>query len=76
MMTIPISISRNGRHQIGNCAIAITLQEITDHERVSVGIVGDIQVVFSFPGNGELRVPISKDVKDALAKANLDGKIG
>ena len=75
-MTIPISISRNGRHQIGDCAIAITLQEITDHERVSIGVEGDSQVVFSFSGDGELRVPISKDVKDALAKANLDGKIG
>ncbi|MCY4555140.1 MAG: hypothetical protein OXF79_01855 [Chloroflexi bacterium] len=76
-MTMPIPIARNGRHQIGDCATAISVQEITDHERVSVGIAGDIQVVFSFHGNGadkgELRVPISRD---ALAEADLDGKIG
>ncbi len=44
-MTLPIAIARNGRYQIGDCATAISIQEITNHERVGIGVKGDSQVV-------------------------------
>lgn len=70
-MAIPTlkTIALNETCQIGVCANAITVQEITDADRRGIGIKGDMQLIIRFPGNRELRVPVTMD---ALFEANLD----
>ena len=69
-MAVPTlkTIALNETCQIGECANAITVQEITDAERRSIGIKGDMQLIIRFSGNRKLQVPVTMD---ALSEADL-----
>ena len=67
------SIAQNEVCQVGECAEAISVRTITDQEKLAIGMAGEIQLVLRFPGNRELRVPVSRDVLD---EAVLDPPVG
>ena len=68
------TIARNEICQVGECADAITIQEITEDEKRSIGIEGEMQLVFRFPYERELRVPVTIDalIEVGLMKVGSD----
>lgn len=67
MINVPRVIAGNEVCQIGGCASAITVEEIAAAERKN-GVEGDMQIVFFYPDNGKLRVPVTMD---ALIKSGI-----
>ncbi len=64
-----VTVAQRGRYQVGECAESIAVQEITDDEKLVIGMEGEIQLVLRFPCDGELRVPVTAEALRAVGIA-------